>query len=174
MKQSQWHIAHTRPERERRVTDLFARKGLTAYCPINRIEVKHGTKKKLESHPLFPSFVFVNVEEHQKMVVLKTTGVLNFMYWLCKPAIIRQEDILAIRIFLDDYPQVILEKTAVSIHEPIQIINDSRVIRKGNVMEITNPGSKLILPALGYIMMSDTARDNKESFIHQDQSRLEA
>ena len=175
MKQSQWHIARTRPQRESKVTDLFARKGLIAYCPLNRIEVNYGPRKKLESHPLFPSFVFVNVEEQQKPALLRTNGVINFVYWLCNPAIIRHEEIMAIRIFLADYPQVMLEKMAINIDEPVQTINDSRVSRRGNVMEITNPGSKLILPALGYVMMSaNTVKDNKESFIHQDQSRLEA
>jgi transcriptional antiterminator RfaH len=174
MKQSQWHIAHTRPQRERKVTDLFARKGLIAYCPLNRIEVKHGPKKKLESHPLFPSFVFVNVEEQQKPAILRINGVINFVYWLYNAAIIRHEEIIAIRIFLADYPQVILEKTAVNIHQPVQFINDSRVARKGNVMEITHPGSKLILPSLGYILMSDTASVDRESFIHQDVPRLKA
>ena len=174
MKQSQWHIAHTRPQRERKVTDLFARKGLIAYCPLNRVEVNYGPRKKMESHPLFPSYVFVNVEEKQRPVLLRTTGVINLVYWLCNPAIIRHEEIMAIRIFLADFPQVVLERTAVNTHEPVQIINDSRVSRRGNVMEITNPGSKLILPALGYILMSDTVRDGKESFIQQDQSRLKA
>jgi len=174
MKQSQWHIAHTRPQRERRVTDLFERKGLIAYCPLNRIEVNYGPRKKTESHPLFPSFVFVNVEEQQKSTLLRTNGVINLVYWLCNPAVIRHEEIMAIRIFLADYPQVILEKAAVDIHQPVQFINDSRVARKGNLMEITNPTSKVILPSLGYIMMStNTVKENKESFI-QDESRLKA
>jgi len=174
MKQSQWHIARTRPQRERKVTDLFARKGLIAYCPLNRIEVSYGPRKKLESHPLFPSFVFVNVEDQQKPILLRTSGVVNFVYWLCSPATIPHEEIMAIRIFLADYPQVILERIAVNIHEPVQIINESRVSRRGNLMEITNPGSKLILPALGFIMMSNTIQDNKESLIQQDESRFKA
>ena len=172
MKEFEWHIAHTRPQRERKVSDLLIRKGFTAFCPLNKIEIRYGPKRKLESHPLFPSFVFVSIQEHQRPVILQTSGVINFVHWLCKPAVIDQEEIRAIRVFLDDYPQVSLEKTVVNTNSSVQVINDARVLRKGNLMEITNPGSKLILPSLGYIIKSDAVKETNESFIRSDESSL--
>jgi transcription antitermination factor NusG len=61
--------------------------------------------KKVEE-PLFKSYVFVQVSEKERAEVRNTPGVLNFVYWLGKPAVIKDYEIDQIRRFLNEYHDV--------------------------------------------------------------------
>ncbi|MES1220387.1 MAG: transcription termination/antitermination NusG family protein [Bacteroidota bacterium] len=172
MKQSQWHIVYTRPERENKVAELLNKKGFKAYCPQNRLHATYGSKKKITGFPLFASYVFVSIREDQKSSVLHTNGVMGFVYWLDKPVVIRDEEVAAINFFLQDYPQVMLEKIAVNVNEPVRVINEPVMVRKGNFMEVSNPDSKVMLPSLGYVMIADTRKQGSETFIYKEESRV--
>ena len=50
-------------------------------------------RKKKISTPLIPSYIFVHVNEKEKSKVLEDPSVLNYIYWLGKPAIIRDYEI---------------------------------------------------------------------------------
>jgi transcription antitermination factor NusG len=47
--------------------------------------------------PLFKSYVFVHVSEAEQSRVRMTNGVLNYVYWNGKPAIIKDAEIDTIR-----------------------------------------------------------------------------
>ena len=172
MKESKWQIVYTRPDRERKVAELFAKKGFKAYCPFNKIHIKYGNRKKIIEDTLFISYVFVCLNENQESTALQTKGVLGFVYWLDKRAVIQDEDIAAMKLFLDDHPQVILEKTAVSLNDHARIMNDPLIIRKGNVVEIRNTAGKVSLPSLGYTLVADMQKENSEAFIYREESRV--
>jgi transcription antitermination factor NusG len=61
--------------------------------------------KKVEE-PLFKSYVFVHVSEEERSEVRMTPGVLNFVYWLGKPAVVKDHEIDNIRRFLNEYHDV--------------------------------------------------------------------
>jgi len=164
MKQLQWNIVYTQPDREKKVAELLVKKGLKAYCPLNNLQIKYGKKKKVTGEPVFCSYVFVCMDESQKSTVLQTRGVVNFVYWLNKPVVIENEEIAAINFFLQDYPSVTLEKIAINPEEKARLVNEPVMVRKGNVMEVMNDLSKVLLPTLGYAMMSDTRRVPSEIF----------
>ncbi len=47
-------------------------------------------------------------------IIRQTEGVINFLYWLGKPAVIRDEEIAAMKKFVNDFEFIKLEKTAVN------------------------------------------------------------
>ena len=46
---------------------------------------------------MFPSYIFAHVDELERQEIVKDPGVLNFVFWLGKPAIVREQEIVAIR-----------------------------------------------------------------------------
>ena len=99
----QWYAVYTRPRWEKKVANLLTRKEIENYCPLNKIVRQWADRKKTVYEPLFTSYVFVYTSENEMLPIRQTDGVLNFVYWLGKPAVIREEEIETIKDLLDNY-----------------------------------------------------------------------
>jgi transcription antitermination factor NusG len=123
-----WYAVYTKPRWEKKVHTLFEAKGMESYCPLNKVHRKWSDRIKLVEEPLFKSYVFIHVPKEMHPEVRLTSGVLNFVYWLGKPAIVKQSEIDRIKRFLNEYDNVTVE--------PLQIMeNDQVVIRAGAFMD---------------------------------------
>jgi transcription antitermination factor NusG len=60
----------------------------------------NGAIEKIVEEPLFKSYIFVRIDLSQKVKVLQTDGILNFVHYLGKPAIIKDEEISLIKQYL--------------------------------------------------------------------------
>ena len=102
MEEKKWFVVYSKPRCEKKIDDALIRQGITSYCPVRIIEKQWTDRKKIIEEPIFRSYVFVHINELEKNVVLQTLHVLNFVYYLGKPAIIRDEEIDLIKRFLMD------------------------------------------------------------------------
>ena len=101
-----WYAIYTKPRWEKKVHQLLISKGIESYCPLNKVRRKWSDRIKLVEEPLFKSYVFVPTDEKGKTLVRMTKGVINFVYWDGKPAIVKDKEIVAIKRFLDEYENV--------------------------------------------------------------------
>jgi transcription antitermination factor NusG len=53
--------------------------------------------------------------------VRMTPGVINFVYWQGKPAVIKEKEINAIKRFLDEYENVEVKPIDVKVNERVKI-----------------------------------------------------
>src|SRR6187551_2660447 len=106
---SKWYAIYTRPRWEKKVNNLLLEKGLESYCPLNKVRRKWSDRVKLVEEPLFKGYVFVKVSDDDRTSVRMTPGVINFVYWEGKPAIIKEREMKAIKRFLDEYENVEVE-----------------------------------------------------------------
>lgn len=157
-----WYVVYTRPRWEKKVAELLSRKKIEHYCPLNRVQKQWSDRKKIVIEPLFSSYVFVHIDETEQTLMRTTDGVINFVYWLGKPAIVRSEEIVAIREFLNDYKNVRLEKTTVNLNDIVRVIGGPLVMQKGQVVSVKNKTVKVILPSLGYMMQAELETSNVE------------
>jgi len=157
-----WYVVYTRPRWEKKVADQLSRKKIDHYCPLNRVHRQWADRKKIVLEPLFSAYVFVQIDETEQLSVRLTDGVINFVYWLGKPAVIKNEEIQAIGEFLNDYRDVRLEKTAVNPLDMVRIIGGPLVMQKGQVVSVKNKTVKVILPSLGYMMQAEVETSNVE------------
>lgn len=102
MLQKNWYVIYSKPRCEKKIDDALIRKGITSYCPIRKVEKQWSDRRKIVEEPIFRSYVFVHVDEFEKLEVLHTPHVLNFVYYLGIPAVIRDEEIEIIKRFLMD------------------------------------------------------------------------
>jgi transcriptional antiterminator RfaH len=56
----QWHVVHTKPQREVLVHDQLERRGLESYLPLFRFE--RGYSRGIRFEPVFPQYLFVKVD----------------------------------------------------------------------------------------------------------------
>jgi transcription termination/antitermination protein NusG len=160
--QKQWYALYTRPRWEKKVADLLDKKKIEVYCPLNKVQKQWADRKKIVYEPLFTSYVFVCVSPEQHLAIKQTDGVVNFVYWLNKPAIIRQEEIDTIKKFLDEYENVTLEKIPVKISDTVRIINGPLMMWEGNVIQVKTNTVKMTLPSLGQTLVAEISKDNLE------------
>jgi transcription antitermination factor NusG len=92
-----WYVLYTKPRNEKKVTERLSAAGYEIYCPVIRTLRQWSDRKKKVSLPMFPSYVFSRVDENERQLVVRDPGVLNFVFWLGKPAEIRDREIDAIR-----------------------------------------------------------------------------
>ena len=151
-----WYVVYTKPHWEKKVTELLSRKKIEYFCPLNKVQRQFNDRKKVVNEPLFTSYVFVHIDETEQVPVRLTDGVINFIYWLGKPAEVRHEEIQAIKEFLNDYKYVRLEKTAVNLQDEVRVIGGPLVTQVGQVVSVKNNKTiKVVLPSLGYLMHAE-------------------
>ena len=157
-----WYVVYTKPRWEKKVARQLEQKGIEHYCPLTRVQRQWSDRKKIVLEPLFSAYVFVRLEETEQTPVKQTDGVMNFVYWLKKPAIIRDEEIDTIKRFLNEYQIVKLEKSTVNVNDQIRVISGPLMERQGNVLEIRNKTVKVSLPTLGYNIVAEIEKTNIE------------
>jgi len=124
------------------------------------VRKKWSDRIKTVEEPLFKSYVFANVNEEEQTKVRMTAGVMNFVYWQGRPAIIPAREIETIRKFLNEYENV----TA----EPLEVKEDSRVtIRQGlfmdheaKVLKIEGNRVKVVIESIGYSLIASVDKKN--------------
>lgn len=84
-----WLVVYTRPRWEKKVDGSLKSEGIRSYCPLKRVINQWSDRKKMVDLPLFSGYVFVWVSEREEYRVRQTLGVLNFIYYMAKPAVIR-------------------------------------------------------------------------------------
>src|SRR5690349_19542129 len=116
-----WYAVYTKPRWEKKVYQLLQEKGVETYCPLNKVHRKWSDRMKIVEEPLFKSYVFVKVKEEDKTPVRMVSGVVNFVYWLGKPAIIKDKEIETIKKFLDEYDNVEVKQIPVEAGKKVVV-----------------------------------------------------
>ncbi|MBS1932848.1 MAG: UpxY family transcription antiterminator [Bacteroidetes bacterium] len=158
-----WYVVYTRPKWEKKVAEQLTRKKINSFCPLNRIPKEWNDKKKFVLEPLFASYVFANLSETEFFKVRQTDGVISIAYWLGNPAIIRDEEIETIKMFVSDYANVVVEKTYVNLSDNVRIITEPFVKREGNLLEVRNKTVKAVLPTLGHTLKAELIKESENA-----------
>ena len=157
-----WYAVYTRPKWERKVADLLSRKRIENYCPLHKSVRQWSDRKKIIYEPLFTSYVFVQVNEIDQLAVRQTDGVLNFVYWLGKPAVVRNEEIDDIRNFLLTNEHIRLERIELNVNDRVRVLDGAFRQMEGNVTELRSKSVKVILPSLGYALVAEIPKSRVE------------
>ena len=116
-----WFALYTRPRWEKKVSSVLEAKGVECWCPLKKTQKQWSDRKKIVEEPLFTSYVFVRIDDLEKSVVLMTDGIINFVYHIGKPAIIRDKEIDLIKKFLSEKEASISVQSLQSLDENTRI-----------------------------------------------------
>lgn len=151
----QWYTVYTHANCEEKVAENLRRKHLETYCPINHVVRKLGDKKNIVQQPLFSSYVFVRAQESTLSGIKKVDHVVNFVYWLNKPLLIKDFEIELMKTFIEEHPSIRLEKIPVCADRMADVINIEIMNKEGNIITLSKQNARLEFPAMGYILISE-------------------
>ena len=125
------------------MASLLLEKGIEHYCPINKVTRQWSDRKKVVLEPVFKGYVFVRLEESKKWEVKNVNGILNFVYWLGKPATIREEEINTIRKFLNEFSDVAIEQKGFVVNSEVRVKQGVLMNYNGIIVEVI--GSRAVV-----------------------------
>ena len=97
-----WFVIYTKSRNEKKVAELLQKNGVEVFCPLVKLKKNWSDRKKIVETPLFNSYVFVNVSEKDRNVVFNVPGVIRYLFWLKKPAIVKDSEIESLKAVLND------------------------------------------------------------------------
>jgi transcription antitermination factor NusG len=152
---SNWYAVYTKPRWEKKVAFSMSAGGLENYCPLNKVVRKWSDRKKIVEEPLFTSYVFVRITARQLSQIQQIDGVVNFVYWLGKPAVIRDSEIELIKRFLNEHMNVKVERSNLQVNDKIKILNGPFMEMEGNIVEVNKRIVKVSLASLRFTMSAE-------------------
>lgn len=157
----QWFVLYTRSNCEKKVASLLSKREIENYCPLNKVYRQWADRKKIIDMPLFSSYVFIHAQEKDLSAIKSvTSNIVNLVYWLGKPAVVREEEIDSIKYFLNEYTNIKLEKRNVDINEEVLVVRGPFYNQQGVVKSIKNNSVVVSLPSLGYSMIAEIPISN--------------
>lgn len=147
-----WYVVYTKPKWEKKVAEQLKNKGIECYCPlITQVRQWSDRKKKVEV-PLFNSYVFVQLPDSERNAVFQSVGVVRYLFWLGKPAIVRDEEISIIKKWLDPSEGNDVSVLSFEVGDTIQLDSGPFSSQKAIVQEVTNTHYVLVLESLGCVL----------------------
>ncbi len=115
-----WYATHVRSRHEKLVTSELTTKGISHFLPLLEKRKTWSDRTMTIQEPLFPGYVFVNIDQSERVAVLETRGVVQLVGNPGKPWPIPEDEISAIRTVLekklsyDPYPYL-------KVGSPVQV-----------------------------------------------------
>lgn len=155
-----WYAVYTKPRWEKKVHATMTTRGLESYCPLNKVRKQWSDRIKLVEEPLFKSYVFVHVPEEDQTLVRMVDGVLNYVYWQGKPAVIKEKEIEDIRRFLNEYQDVQLQSLDFQPHDKVLIRTGVLMDKEAMVQRVLHQTVEVVIESLGYKLVAQIEKSN--------------
>jgi transcription antitermination factor NusG len=152
--EAKWFTLCTKRGYEKKVAELLKKKEIEAYCPLKKVKT-NWSFKRYEFTPVIPGFIFVKVADERQEEVKNTSGVINFMYWLNEPAVVKEKEIELLKRFLSDYKDFKVDKAPVgkkllkvadSLHDDVLSTSRRRTV-------------KAVLSSIGYVLSAEVKEE---------------
>lgn len=151
-----WFVIYTKPQFEIKVEKTLQNIGIRAYCPVYNQIKQYSDRKKKVVKPLLRSYVLVNINDKDRDKVFSVPGVVRYLFWLGKPATVREEEIELMKNNLSGT----YESIKITELKKGDVYNIKEGPFKGQVGKVVNLFKKRIkleLPSLGMLVTLKTA-----------------
>lgn len=147
-----WYVVYTKPKWEKKVAEKLNQIGIECYCPlVTKIKQWSDRKKKVEV-PLFNSYIFVQLPDTDRNSVFQVAGVIRYLFWLGKPAVVREEEIEIIKRNILDIDVSDILVLPYKIGDRIKLETGMFNNQDAIVQEISNTHYILVLESLGCVL----------------------
>lgn len=145
-----WNVIYTKSRSEKKVEERLKNIGIEAYCPV-RTEVKFWSdRKKSILVPVLPSMVLVKIEKNKRNQVFDIPGVVRYMFWLKKHAVVRDNEVDSLKLLLKSNNIIEQNVTSYNVGDEIKI--SSLEDQLGIIKKISKNQIWVVLKQLGYVI----------------------
>jgi transcription antitermination factor NusG len=145
-----WHVIYTKPRAEKKVEERLNNIGIKAYCPVKQEIKQWSDRKKKILVPVLPSMVLVNIDEKERNKVFDIPGVVRYMFWLGKHAVVKEDEIDSLKNLLNQNNIVSQETMALKVGEKINVPGFEN--QSGKIKKISPNKIWVVLKELGYVI----------------------
>ena len=97
-----WYVLYTKPKNEKKVAERLTAGGYKVYCPLHKVKRQWSDRVKIIEEPLFKGYLFIQVEDHKRDQVFSFPGTVRYLFWLRRPALVRDAEIKTIQKWLGE------------------------------------------------------------------------
>lgn len=131
-----WYAVYTNPRAEKKTYTLLTQRGFEAYLPLLKLLKQWSDRKKWVEEPLFRSYLFVRVSEREYLDVLQVQGVVKYITFSGKAAIIRDEQIDTIKLLLSSEAELDITEHEFKKGEQVTIKAGPFIGLKGELIDL--------------------------------------
>jgi transcription antitermination factor NusG len=91
--EKKWYALYVSSRQEKKVENGLLKKGIEAYTPVVKTMKQWSDRKKMVELPLIKGYVFVKHADHEKEQVFTVNGIVNYVSFEKKPAIVQEKEI---------------------------------------------------------------------------------
>lgn len=96
-----WRVLYVHSRHEKKVFSSLNEMGIEVYVPLVRTLKQWSDRKKWVDEPLIKGYVFVHVSEKERGMVFVVEGIVNYLRFQGKDAIVRDEEIHALKKLIE-------------------------------------------------------------------------
>lgn len=157
-----WFVIYTKSRCEKKVADLLSERGFEVYCPLVKTKKAWSDRLKTVEEPLLKSYCFVKCTDQQRTEVRFVPGVVRFLYWLGKPAVVKQSVIIQLQKNLNNYSAESIQIERITKGEDLVVKSGSFVNQIGRAIEVKGKRIVMLLEQLGIRITIDTTQNRVE------------
>lgn len=98
----QWYVLYVNVRHEKKVSEKLTEQGIENYLPLIKKTKQWSDRKKTVVEPLFTGYIFVKLLPHELDKPRYITGVLNYLSFEKKKALVRQSEIDALKYLIEN------------------------------------------------------------------------
>ena len=144
-----WYVIYTKPQQEIKVSRDLTAIGIKNYCPTVTTLKKYSDRLKKINKPLLPSYVMVYLEEKNRESVFISSGVVRYLFFLGKPAVIPSSEISLLKNHLNGFIYNDVQLTSLVKGSKYKITKGPFTGVSGNIIELDKTMIKLEIISLG-------------------------
>ncbi|MGV8095727.1 MAG: UpxY family transcription antiterminator [Mangrovibacterium sp.] len=97
-----WHAVYTRSRTEKKAYRELLLKGIESYLPLKTVRRRWGKQSRVIEEPLIRGYVFVRVSYREYYEALFTSGVLRYVCFEGKPAVITDDQVESLKRLMEN------------------------------------------------------------------------
>lgn len=153
-----WYVLYTKSRSEKKTAQHLDEMGIECYCPVRREVRQWSDRKKKVDVPVLPGMVLVRLPDKERSRVFESPLAVRYLFWDGQPAIVREEEITALRESLEQ--GVVLE------HEVTQLVPGARIdlsdygfeAQEGTIKYVSGNHCWIVMESLGFVVKLKLAK----------------
>ena len=136
MSEKKWLVFYTKSRSEKAAHETLLKFGFKSYLPLQKVLRQWSDRKKWVEEPLFRSYIFVKITLEDYYNVLNVFGVVKYITFEGKAVAIPNQQIEAIRYFLNEKDPEKLEDLHWEKGQKVEVVSGSLTGLIGELVEV--------------------------------------
>lgn len=145
MLKENWFALYTAPRAEKKAGERLTLNGFKVFVPTMKEKKKWSDRVKIVEMPLFSSYIFIFCDEYHLRLALGYKGIVTYVRYLGEPAIVKEEEIQAIK----DFITLAEENKIINEGDLVSIISGPLEKVSGKVTQIDKKYAYLFIESIG-------------------------